>query len=169
MRRTVVPFAAALALAAALVFPFASIARAQQPASQQAAPPQSAQAPHAFLFGAWTGGLFPPPSSVTAPECLGEPTIIFTRDVVLRATLTDVLYVQRAVETARGTGQGIDIHFVAAGAQQAAPAALGLGTPGLGFGCETPDVLHVRRLSENEISFPGCREFPFPLVRCPAG
>ena len=35
-----------------------------------------------------------------------------------------------------------------------------------GFGCESPDILHVQRHSENEISFPGCAEFPNPLVRC---
>jgi hypothetical protein len=26
----------------------------------------------------------------------------------------------------------------------------------------------VQRRGENEISFPGCPEFPYPLVRCPA-
>lgn len=159
MRRTVAPLAAALAVAAAFAPPLASTARAQQ----------HAEAPHAFLFGSWTGGLFPPPSSASAQECLAQPSVIFTRDVVMRATLTDVLYVQRAIETARGIGNGIDIHLVAAGGAQASPGGLGLGSPGQGFGCETPDVLHVRRLSPNEISFPGCREFPFPLVRCSAG
>ena len=37
-----------------------------------------------------------------------------------------------------------------------------------GFGCESPDVLHVERVKQNEISFPGCKDFPNPLVRCPA-
>jgi hypothetical protein len=25
----------------------------------------------------------------------------------------------------------------------------------------------VQRRSDNEISFPGCTDFPYPLVRCP--
>ena len=153
MRRTAASLAAALALVLS---------------SPPLAPQALAQAtPHAFLFGSWTGGLFPPPSSVTAQECLAQPSVIFTRDVVLRATLTDVVYIQRGIETARGTGNGIDIHFAAA----PRPAAGGLGAEpsGFGFGCDSADVLHVQRVSPNEISFPGCRDFPFPLVRCPAG
>ncbi len=109
--------------------------------------------PHSFLFGSWTGGLFPPPSSLPAEACFATPSVIFTRDVVLRASLVSVLYIQRAIETARGTGSGIDIHL--------------LGT-GEGFGCEDADTLHVRRISNDEITFPGCKEFPFPLVRCSA-
>ncbi len=136
---------------------------AQQAQAQQAGPP------HAFLFGAWTGGLFPPPSSLSAQGCLAQPTVIFTRDVVLRATLTDVLYVQRAIETARGTGDGIDIRFVPQSGAQEAAGGLGAGAPGAGFGCPEADLLHVQRVSDNQISFPGCREFPFPLIRCPAG
>jgi len=38
----------------------------------------------------------------------------------------------------------------------------------VGFGCPSPDVLHVQRRGENEISFPGCNDFPYPLVRCSA-
>lgn len=114
----------------------------------QAAPP------HAFLFGAWTGGLFPPPSKLSAKTCLAAPSVIFMRDDVLRATLTSVLYVQRVIESVRGTGNGVYFRFVH-GAQ--------------GFGCPDPDALQVRRLSANEIRFPDCKDFPFPLVRCPAG
>ena len=154
MRRIAVGIAAALAMLALIAVP------ASRPARAQATPPQ------AFLYGAWTGGLFPPPSSVSAQECLAQPSVIFTRDVVMRATFTDVVYIQRAIETARGTGNGLDIHFVAA----SVPAAAGFGvTPDLGFGCDGADVLHVKRLTANEISFPGCKDFPFPLVRCPAG
>ena len=155
MRRIAVRIAAAVALASLFTPPLVPPARAQA-------------VPHAFLFGAWTGGLFPPPSSVTAQECLAQPSVIFTRDVVLRATLTDVGYIQRAIETARGTGNGIDIHFVAAPAPPAG-RGIGLAPPDLGFGCDSVDILHVQRLSPNEISFPGCKDFPFPLVRCPAG
>ncbi|MGH7212760.1 MAG: hypothetical protein ACREF1_15010 [Acetobacteraceae bacterium] len=156
MRRIAARLAASLALAVLFAPQLSPSVHAQ------AAPPQ------AFLYGAWTGGLFPPPSSVSAQECLAQPSVIFTRDVVMRATLTDVLYIQRAVETARGTGNGIDIHFVAAG-PQASSGGIGIAPTDLGFGCDSVDVLHVQRLSPNEISFPGCRDFPFPLVRCPAG
>lgn len=154
MRRTAARFAAALAVA---VFCLPSIP--SQPAQAQGAP-------HGFLFGSWTGGLFPPPSQVSAQECLAQPSVIFTRDVVLRATLTDVLYIQRGIETARGTGGGLDIRFSAA--PRPASGGLGLDAGGFGFGCDSPDVLHVQRVSNNEINFPGCRDFPFPLVRCPA-
>jgi hypothetical protein len=129
---------------------------------------QTAAPPHAFLFGSWTGGLFPPPSRVSVQGCLAQPSVIFTRDAVLRATLTDVLYIQRAVETARGTTNGFNIRLVPAGGTQG-EGLLGAGDPGLGFGCEVPDDLPVQRLSPNEIRFIGCKDFPFPLVRCPAG
>jgi hypothetical protein len=135
-----------------------------------AAPAHAQQAPHAFLFGAWTGGLFPAPAHVTARECLAHPTVIFTQDTVLRATLTDFAFVQRQVETVRVNGPSVEFRLV----QAAQPAASGmLGTvappPAQGFGCESPDVLHVRRRGDNEISFPGCADFPNPLVRCPSG
>jgi hypothetical protein len=79
-----------------------------------AASPAGAQSnapPHAWLFGAWIGGLFPPPSAVSAQECLAQPVVIFTRDIVMRATLTDQLYTQRLVETARSTGSGFEFRF----------------------------------------------------------
>ena len=31
---------------------------------------------------------------------------------------------------------------------------------------QNPDVLHVVRRGENEIAFPGCADFPNPLIRC---
>jgi hypothetical protein len=37
-----------------------------------------------------------------------------------------------------------------------------------GFGCTTPNELHVLRQGENQISFPHCTDFPYPLIRCPA-
>ncbi len=136
------------------------------PAQAQEAPP------HAWLFGSWTGGLFPVPSGLTAQACLTQPVVMFTRDVVLRATLVDTLYNQRVVETVRSTPTGIDIRFapsVAPGANTTA-GLLGVGAPQAqaGFGCESPDVLHVTRRSDNEIVFQGCRDFPEPLIRCPA-
>ncbi|HET6195611.1 MAG TPA: hypothetical protein VFE12_07650 [Acetobacteraceae bacterium] len=125
--------------------------------------------PHAWLFGAWTGGIFPPPSSITAQECLAMPVVIFTRDIVMRAVITDQFLAQRLVETARVTPEGTEFRFV----QQASPAGSSpftLGGSGgeVGFGCISPDALRVQRRTENEISFPGCTDFPYPLVRCPA-
>jgi hypothetical protein len=124
--------------------------------------------PHGWLFGSWTGGLFPAPSTITAATCLAQPVVVFTRDVVLRATLTDVTYIQRIVATARTNPGYTEFQFAPA---QAATTGL-FGTPApagnTGFGCESPDVLHVQRRSDNEITFPGCADFPNPLVRCPS-
>jgi len=141
-----------------LVLSGAPRARAQQPL-----PPQ------AWLFGAWIGGLFPPPSVIGAQECLAQPVVIFTRDIVMRITIVDQAYTQRLVETARSTGNGVEFRFdrplqVA----QSSPFGLTQGGSEVGFGCEDPDVLHVQRHGDNEISFPGCPEFPYPLIRCPA-
>jgi hypothetical protein len=137
------------------------------------APPARAQsgAPHAWLFGAWVGGLFPATASVSAQACLGQPTVIFTRDVVLRAQLTEPAYVQRVIVTARTVRGQTEFEFTPAVDPLAANSngLLGLDAPKAvaGFGCESDDVLHVKRVSENEIVFPGCRDFPNPLVRCP--
>jgi hypothetical protein len=137
------------------------------------APPRARAAPqlppHAWLFGAWTGGLFPAPSGLTAQECLAQPTVIFTRDVVLRATLTDTLYTQRIIESARLTTTGTEFRFTsAASTPTTGSTLLGLnGPPLVGFGCSSPDELHVVRRGENEITFPGCGDYPYPLVRCP--
>jgi hypothetical protein len=125
--------------------------------------------PHAWLFGTWTGGLFPPPSTIGAQECLAQPVVIFTRDVVMRVTITDQMYLQRLVETARTTNNGVEFRFL----QSSPPAPTspfglsGGSVAATGFGCESPDVLHVQRRGDNEISFPGCTDFPYPLVRCP--
>jgi hypothetical protein len=126
------------------------------------------QAPQAFLLGAWTGGLFPAPTVISARDCLAQPTVIFTRDVVMRASVTDVFYIQRLVETARGTGNGVEFRFSPAGGP-ATPGLTGFSQGDNGFGCGNPDVLHVQRISQNEIRFPDCKDFSFPLVRCPAG
>jgi hypothetical protein len=45
------------------------------------------------------------------------------------------------------------------------PVTAGAGAQG--FGCANPDELHVERRNNNEIVFPGCADFPNPLVRCP--
>ena len=122
------------------------------------------QPPHAWLFGTWVGGLFPPPTTMTTQACFSQPVVIFTRDLVMRATLTDQTLVQRVIESARAVPGGSEFRF-------AAPAAVprmfgGSDVPQVGFGCATPDDLVVQRRGENEIAFPGCPEFPYPLVRC---
>jgi hypothetical protein len=135
------------------------------------APPTRAQSalPQAWLFGTWTGGLFPAPTVLSAQECLAQPVVIFTRDIVMRAIITDQYYTQRLVETARVTGNGVEFRFAPSPAPaQQGPFSLSQSTGETGFGCENPDVLHVRRISEEQITFPGCPEFPYPLVRCPA-
>lgn len=141
------------------------------PAGNAASPPASGP-PHGWLFGSWTGGLFPAPSVVTAQACLAQPTVIFTRDVVLRASLTDPSYAERIVATAQTRGGETDFVFAPA-VDATASASAGLlqvapPKPDPGFGCESPDVLHVVRRSDNQIVFPGCASFPEPLVRCPS-
>jgi hypothetical protein len=130
---------------------------------------QGGQPPQAWLFGAWTGGLFPPPSSLGSQECLAQPVVIFTRDIVMRAVITDTVYSQRSVETARITADGVEFRFAPPIAQSpSSPFGLsGNATTEAGFGCISPEVLQVQRRSDNEISFPGCTDFPYPLVRCP--
>jgi hypothetical protein len=127
--------------------------------------------PHAWLFGSWVGGLYPPPVTLSAEECLAQPVVIFTRDVVLRSTFTDVSYTQRAIETVRATASGAEFRLVPPTPQASEGGTL-FPQPGttqvVGFGCETPNVLHVQRHGENQISFPHCTEFPYPLIRCPA-
>ena len=120
--------------------------------------------PHAWLFGTWTGGIFPAPSGLSTQACLSQPVVIFTRDLVLRATITDQMLTQREVETARTSSEGVEFRFRAAGGGS---SLMGIGAaPVAGFGCRSPDELHVQRRGENEISFPGCADFPNPLVRC---
>jgi hypothetical protein len=136
---------------------------------------QNSEPPHAWLFGAWTGGIFPAPTQLTAQSCLAQPTVIFTRDLVLRSTLTEPTYAQRQIATVRATSSGFEFRFEPAAPVQADPSNGLLGLPSgggginaVGFGCESLDALHVERHGENEISFPGCADFPDPLVRCPA-
>lgn len=154
-------------ITAAVVFAFAAVLPIPEPNPARA---QEA-APHAWLFGSWTGGLFPAPSGLTAETCLAQPVAIFTRDVVLRAELTTETYTQRVIRAVQASSQGFELRLEPAGGAAAGAAAL-LGLPSSasaeGFGCESPDILHVERRGENEIAFPGCSDFPNPLVRCPA-
>ena len=135
------------------------------PPPQPASPPQP---PHAWLFGTWTGGLFPAPSGLTAQACLSQPVVIFTRDVILRATLTSELYIQRVIESVRTSSSGAEFRLAADPGQVAGPLGMTGAPAATGFGCDDPDMLHIERHTDNEISFPGCTDFPYPLVRCPA-
>lgn len=133
--------------------------------------PAAAQAPqapvHAWLFGSWIGGVFPPPVTLSMQECLSEPTVIFTRDVVMRVTMTSPAYVQRLVQTVRATKDGFVFRFNS----QPPTAQDGVLTqaptpPDAGFGCASADMLTVQRRGNNQIVFPGCSAYPFPLIRC---
>lgn len=133
---------------------------------------QSAAPPHAWLFGAWTGGLFPPPVTLNAQECLGQPTVIFTRDSVLRESVTSPAYVQRLIETVRATKTGAAFRFIASAQTPAANTGMFNLTPDQasepGFGCADPNTLDVHRHGNNQITFANCPAFPYPLIRCPS-
>ena len=100
--------------------------------------------------------MFPPPVTLSTQECLAQPMVIFTRDLVMRALMTSSAYEQRMIDTARATAHRLRSPPVS-GADLAAQG---------GFGCPNPDVLPVQRRGDNEITFPGCADFPFPLIRC---
>jgi hypothetical protein len=149
----------------------AALAPTPAPAQNRGGPQGNGQPPHAWLFGTWTGGMFPAPSSLNAEACLGQPVVIFTRDLVMRAVLTDQTYIQRVIETARSDANGAEFRFTAAEPQSppGSGGLLNLGpTTNESFSCDNPDVLHVRKRTENEITFPGCADFPYPLIRCPS-
>jgi hypothetical protein len=155
-----------LSLSAAVMAALSAALSGAAAAAEPAAPPQP---PHAWLFGTWTGGIFPTPSGVTAQACLSQPVVIFTRDVVLRATLTSELYTQRVVESARTSPDGAEFRFAQVAVPDAGTLDFAGQPPASGFGCaDGPDVLHVQRKTDNEIAFPNCTEFPYPLIRCPA-
>lgn len=123
--------------------------------------------PHEWVFGAWTGGIFPV-SEVDPAACFGTPVVIFTRDLVMRAAILDVAYHQRSIETAAVLPDGgLEFRFVPAA--QTARTLGGRLPPDIGFGCGgSPDLLRVRRIGPNEIAFPDCDDFPSPLKRCVA-
>jgi len=94
--------------------------------------------------------------------------VIFTRDVVLRGSLISAEYAQRVIETVRIDAVGLEFRFTPEEAPPA-PGLLGLSGPPpvSGFGCASIDSLNVQRRGENEIAFPNCGDFPYPLIRCP--
>ena len=125
---------------------------------------RAAQPPHAWLFGAWTGGLYPP-IDTEGPGCFGQPTVIFTRDVVMRVSSLEVAYRQRLIETVAGRADG-SLEFRLVGPPAAAPLG-GRSPPDIGFGCGgNPNLLRVERRGPDEIAFTDCAEFPSPLRRC---
>jgi hypothetical protein len=140
--------------------------QAQQPQPPAPQAPRSEGPPHEWLFGVWTGGQFPAGTDTDTQACYARATVIFLRDVVLRASALDVPLRQRLIETvAVPPGGGLEFRFVP-------PAPLGgpFGgrvPPDAGFGCDgNPNVLRVERRGPDEIAFPNCGEFPSPLRRC---
>ena len=112
--------------------------------------------PHAWLFGAWTGGLFPVLDGMAEQDCRTQPTLVFTQDYVGHASLLAAGLQRRVIETVRTSPAGAEFRF---SPEAADPAA---------FGCENPNVLHVARETDSTVTFPHCAAFPYPLHRCPA-
>ncbi len=119
--------------------------------------------PHAWLYGAWSGGHTPPVRGGSQAACLAQPSVIFTRDIVLHTTLLEPVFQQRIIETVRATPEGVEIRLRPAQRTGGPLGAVG----GIGFGCGgDPNLLRVQRLEGGEIAFPGCIDFPSPLVSC---
>ena len=155
------PYAAIvlLALAAAMPNPVSAgrPAARTDPRADPRADSRPGAPPHAWLFGTWTGGLFPVLDGMTAQDCRTEPTVVFGQDEVDHAALTAAGMTQRVIESVRVSPRGAEFRL--------SPS----DTDPAGFGCDGPDALHVAREGENSVSFPGCAAFPYPLQRCPRG
>jgi hypothetical protein len=153
----------ALALGTPLTLLAGGIGAQTQPGAQPAAP-QGSGLPHGWLLGSWTGGIYPA-GDTEGERCIGQPTVIFTRDIVLRQATLDIAYRQRPIETVAAAGpDGVEFRLA-----PPAPAMTAMGPripPDSGFGCDNPNVLRVERRGPNEIAFPGCRDFPSTLKRC---
>jgi hypothetical protein len=130
-------------------------------------PPVTAQGmpPHAWLFGAWAGGILPAPPNMDARECEARATFVVTRDVVIHSTLTHPEAIENLIASVRGTPDGT---IFALAPTDTKPQSIAGLPDDLGFGCPQADVLRVVRVGPNEIRFPDCTGFPSPLVRCPA-
>jgi hypothetical protein len=146
--------------------PAAPAATPAAPAPAAGIDPAPTGPPHEWVFGVWTGGQYPPGDGDT-PACFGSPTVIFTRDVVLRATSLDTVFRQRTIETVSQQPDALEFRF---SPMQPVPGAFGTRVPlDAGFGCGgNPNALRVERRGPNEIVFPDCNEFPSPLRRCVA-
>lgn len=114
--------------------------------------------PHEWMFGGWTGGIFPV-TETEGPACFANVSVIVTRDVVMRVSSLDVAFRQRAIETVAVTPNGLEFRFVPMPGRAAIPEA--------GFGCDgNPNILRVERRSDDEVVFPNCSDFPGSLRRC---
>ena len=118
-----------------------------------ALPAHAQQPPHAFMFGNWVGGIYPVLSTQVEQACRSDITLRVRGDAVTRVSLATGAVETRVVATVRPVSGGIDITF--------APK-----NGATGFGCETADILHVHRTGSGEITFPGCSDYPEPLVKC---
>lgn len=113
--------------------------------------------PHEWMFGGWTGGIFPA-TETQGPACFGNISVIVTRDILMRVASLDIAFRQRAIETVALTSDGLEFRLV---------PIPGRFIPESGFGCDNnPNILRVRKVSDDEVIFPDCREFPGPLKRC---
>jgi hypothetical protein len=137
---------------------FLAVSAAPRPAPAQGLPP------HAWLFGAWAGGIYPAPPDMSPAECMARATFVVTKDVVLHSTLTHPDAIQNLIASVRGTPEGT---IFALAPTDTRPETIAGIPEDLGFGCPQPDVLRVVKVAPNEIRFPDCTGFPSPLVRCP--
>ncbi|TCI00016.1 hypothetical protein EJV46_04990 [Roseococcus sp. SYP-B2431] len=145
-RRSLLPLMSGLLAAPSLALPQAARAQTRQ------------GPPHEWMFGGWTGGIFPA-TETQGPACFGNVTVIVTRDIVMRVSSLDVAFRQRAIETVAIIPDGLEFRFVPTPGRAAVPES--------GFGCDNnPNILRVRRVSDDEVLFTDCREFPSPLKRC---
>ena len=144
---------AALCLTAAASLVLA--AAGPRPTARHPSPAAAAnQPPHAWLYGSWTGGLFPVLDGMAAQDCRTQPTVVFGRDAVGYASLLGSTMTQRAIATVRATPAGTEFTFTPSTA------------PSPNFGCPNADQLFVSRTNPDQVSFPDCKAFPYPLQRC---
>jgi hypothetical protein len=145
--------AAPIALSLLLCAP--AFAQRSHPEPRHAAPSRPSGPPHAFLFGTWTGGLFPVLDGMLEQDCRMEPSVVFGQDVVAHSSLTSTVMTRRVIETVRTSPAGAEFRLTP---DPSDPT---------GFGCEDANVLHVAREEGGAITFPHCAAFPYPLRKCP--
>jgi hypothetical protein len=119
---------------------FAVAAAGPRPTSRHAAPAAANQPPHAWLYGSWTGGLFPVLDGMAPQDCKTQPTVVFGRDAVGHASLLGSGLTQRTISTVRATPTGTEFTFTPATAA------------GSDFGCPNADQLFVARTNPNEVT-----------------
>lgn len=146
LRRSLLPTTLGLLAAPALLRPALA-----QPAAPRQGPP------HDWMFGSWTGGIFPAVDT-EGPGCFGNVALIVMRDLIMRVSSLDFAYRQRAIETVAVTPDGLEFRLI--------PLA-GRPQPEIGFGCDgNPNLLRVSRRGPDEVVLPGCVEFSGALRRC---